>query len=106
MYEHPGRKRESSSRSHARTLITCFCSALATAAKYFPNEIIVGNLEPAIIQTQKPDEVYEAFRKVLEEGEKRSGGYIFSPGCEMPPMAPVENVRAMTQAVNDFGWYE
>jgi uroporphyrinogen decarboxylase len=79
---------------------------LATAAKYFPNDIIVGNLEPAIIQTQTPDEVYEATRKVVEEGKKCSGGYIFSPGCELPPMAPVENVMAITRAINDFGWYD
>jgi uroporphyrinogen decarboxylase len=77
-----------------------------TAAKYFPNDIIVGNLEPAIIQTQKPDEVYEASRRVIEKGKKCPGGYIFSPGCELPPMAPVENVMAMTNAVNDFGWYD
>ncbi len=77
-----------------------------TAAKYFPNDIIVGNLEPAIIQTQTAEEVYEATREVVEKGKKYPGGYIFSPGCEMPPMAPVENVMAMTQAVNDFGWYE
>ena len=78
---------------------------LETAAKYFPNDIIVGNLEPAIIQTQTPEEVYEASRKVIEKGKKCSGGYIFSPGCELPPMAPVDNVMAMTQAINDFGWY-
>jgi uroporphyrinogen decarboxylase len=77
-----------------------------TAAKYFPNDIIVGNLEPAIIQTRTPEEVYEASRKVIEGGKRCPGGYMFSPGCSLPPMAPVENVRAMSQAVNDFGWYE
>jgi uroporphyrinogen decarboxylase len=78
---------------------------LETAAKYFPNDIIVGNLKPAIIQTGTPEEVYEASRKVIEDGKKCPGGYMFSPGCELPPMAPVENVLAITQAVNDFGWY-
>ncbi|MBN2186485.1 MAG: hypothetical protein JW732_03435 [Dehalococcoidia bacterium] len=78
---------------------------LETAARYFPNYIIVGNLEPAIIQTQTPQEVYEASRKVIEEGKKCSGGFILSPGCELPPKAPAENVMAMTRAVNDFGWY-
>lgn len=78
---------------------------LETAAKYFPDDIIVGNLEPAIIQTQTPEEVYEACRKVIEKGKKCSGGYVLSPGCELPPMAPVDNVMAMTKAINDFGWY-
>jgi uroporphyrinogen decarboxylase len=79
---------------------------LATAARYFPNDIILGNLEPAIIRTSSPQEVYEATKGVVEKGKKLSTGYIFSPGCDLPPMAPVENVRAMTQAVNDFGWYD
>ena len=80
---------------------------LETAGKYFPQHIILGNLEPAIIQTRTPDEVYEAAKKNIEDGmTKCPGGYIFSPGCEMPPKSPVENVMAMTRAVNDVGWYD
>jgi uroporphyrinogen decarboxylase len=79
---------------------------LETAAEYFPNDIILGNLEPAIIQTETPQAVYEATKEVIEKGKKISGGYIFSPGCELPPKAPVENVMAMSRALNDFGWYE
>jgi len=80
---------------------------LETAAKYFPNDIILGNLEPAIIQIRTPDEVYEATKKNIEDGmTKCPGGYIFSPGCETPPMASVENIKAMTQAVIDHGWYD
>jgi uroporphyrinogen decarboxylase len=79
---------------------------LETAASYFPNDIIVGNLEPAIIQTKTPDEVYQATRTVITKGKKLANGFIFAPGCELPPMAPVENVKAITRAVNDFGWYD
>lgn len=79
---------------------------LETAAKYFPNDIILGNLEPAIIQTGTPREVYEATKEVVKKGKKISGGYVFAPGCELPPKAPLENVRAMSQAVNEFGRYE
>jgi len=78
---------------------------LETAADYFPKDIIVGNLEPAIIQTGTPEEVYEASRKVIEKGRRLSGGLIFAPGCEMAPKTPIENVKMMTKAVNDFGWY-
>jgi uroporphyrinogen decarboxylase len=78
---------------------------LETAASYFPDDIILGNLEPAIVQMGTPDEVYEATRKIVEEGKKISGGFIFSPGCDLPPRSPVANVRAMTRAVVDFGWY-
>ena len=80
---------------------------LETAGKYFPNDIILGNLEPAIIQTRTPDEVYEAAKKNIQDGmTKCPGGYIFSPGCELPPMSPPENVMAITKAANDFGWYD
>ena len=79
---------------------------LETAAKYFPNDIIVGNIEPAIVQTGTPEEVYQAAKVVIEKGKKIPGGYVFSPGCELPPMSPPENVMAMTNAINDFGWYE
>lgn len=79
---------------------------LETAAKYFPNDIILGNLEPALIQTGTPQEIYEASRKIIEKGKNLTGGFIFSPGCGMPPMASPDNVMAMTDAVNDFGWYD
>jgi len=79
---------------------------LETAAKYFPDHVIMGNLEPAIIQLGTPEDVYEASRKIIEKGKELPGGFIFSPGCEMPPKAPIENVRMMTKAVNDFGWYD
>jgi uroporphyrinogen decarboxylase len=78
---------------------------LDVAAKYFPNDIIMGNLEPAIIQTGTPEVVYEATRAVVEQGKKIDGGFIFSPGCELPPKSPPENVMMITRAVNDFGWY-
>jgi uroporphyrinogen decarboxylase len=80
--------------------------ALETAAEYFPDHIILGNLEPAIIQTGTAEEVYEASRKIIERGKELKCGFIFSPGCEIPPMASAENVMAMTRAVNDFGWYD
>ncbi len=79
---------------------------LETAAKFFPNDIIVGNLEPAIIQAGTPEDVYEAARKVVEKGKRLPGGFIFAPGCELPPMASLVNVEAMNRAVDDFGWYK
>ena len=75
-------------------------------ADHFPKDIIMGNLDPIIIQTGTPEEVYEATRKVVEEGKHISNGYVFAPGCELPPMAPIENVKEMTKAVNDLGRYE
>jgi uroporphyrinogen decarboxylase len=76
------------------------------AAEYFPNDIILGNLEPAIIQTGTPQQVYEASREVIEKGKMCSGGFIFASGCQLPPMSPSENILMMTKAAEDFGWYE
>ena len=44
-------------------------------------------------------------KKTIAEGRKCPGGFMLAPGCEMPPMAPEENMWAMMQAVSDFGWY-
>jgi len=78
---------------------------LEIASNYFPNTIIMGNVEPVIIQSGTPEQVYEATKSCIETGRKHSGGYILSPGCELPPMSPEENVWAMMQAVSDFGWH-
>jgi uroporphyrinogen decarboxylase len=78
---------------------------LETAVRYFPNDVIIGNLEPAIIQEGSPEQVYEATRKVVEKGKNLPTGFIFAPGCELPPMASLDNIKAMNKAVDNFGWY-
>jgi uroporphyrinogen decarboxylase len=80
---------------------------IETAAEYFPNDIIMGNLEPAIIQTGTREKVYQATADLIKRGKKlKCAGFIFSEGCELPPLSPIENVQAMTDAINDFGWYD
>ena len=78
---------------------------LETAAGFFPHDVIYGNLNPATIQTGTPRQVYLAAKKVLLKG-KKSGRYIFGRGCELPPMASRENLKAILAAINDFGWYD
>lgn len=79
---------------------------LAHAATYFPDDIIQGNVEPAVIQTGTPPQVYELCRIVIEKGKKIRGGFMLAPGCELPSRAPPYNVWMMTKAVSDYGWYE
>lgn len=79
---------------------------LDTASRYFPNDIIMGNVEPTVIQEGTPEEVYELSRICIEKGKKHSGGFVLAPGCELPPKAPPYNVWMMRKAINDFGWYE
>jgi uroporphyrinogen decarboxylase len=78
---------------------------LETAAKYFPEHIILGNLQPSIMQTGSPEDVYNMTGKIIQKGKQIDGGFIFSMGCQFPPRAKMENVRAMNQAMDDFGWY-
>lgn len=79
---------------------------LEAAGKFFPEDIILGNIEPAIMQFGTPQQVYEHSTTAIEKGKKAPGGFILGPGCTLPPYAPAVNVFAMTKAVNDFGWYE
>lgn len=78
---------------------------LEVVGKYFPKDIIFGNIELAAIQTGAPQQVYELSRLALGKGKKVPGGFILGPGCHLLA-APPANVFAMTKAVNDFGWYK
>ncbi|MBI2853238.1 MAG: uroporphyrinogen-III decarboxylase, partial [Chloroflexi bacterium] len=71
----------------------------------FPNDVIEGNMNTAIIQCGTPTEVYDEARQVIERGKNLPNGFILRPACELPPLAPPENMHAITRALNDFGWY-
>ena len=79
---------------------------LDIAAKYFPEDIIFGDIYPVLLQTGTHQEVYEACRHTIEKGKKAPGGFILGPGCSIPAAIPPANMFAMTRAVNDFGWYK
>lgn len=80
---------------------------LTTAIELFGNNcIIVGNVEPSIIQTGTADQVYEISKQCIEKAKFAPRGFMLGSGCELPPLAPPSNVWAMRKAVNDFGWYE
>ena len=79
---------------------------LREVAAYFPNDIVVGNLNPSVIQTASAQEVYRASVEIIEIGKQLSNGFIFAPGCGLPPKSPPENLAAIARAVNDCGWYE
>jgi len=78
---------------------------LEVAAGYFPEDIIFGNIEPAVIQTGTPSQVYELSKAIIEKGKRIPAGFIFAPGCELPVQSPPVNVFQMTKAANDVGWY-
>ena len=67
--------------------------------------ILMGNLNPTdLLLTGTPDAVEAAARECIE-AVGQDGRYILSSGCEVPPFAPLENIRAMVTAAKKFGQY-
>ena len=79
---------------------------LEVAARLFPEDIIYGNIEPALIQESSPKQVYENCRQAIQKGKNIQSGFILGIGCVLPVESPPLNVFAITKAANDFGWYE
>lgn len=79
---------------------------LTTAIKFFGDTCIVaGNIDPRIIQTGTPRQVYELCKQCVEKAKHAPRGYIWMAGCEVPPMSPPYNLYMMVKAVNHFGGY-
>ncbi len=79
---------------------------LEKAGATFPDVVIAGNVEPALLQLGAPEDVYEVCRVAIEKGKKHKRGFVLTSGCEMAPQTPPYNVWMMAKAVNDFGYYE
>ena len=65
---------------------------------------LMGNIPSSLIVTGEPKDVKEYCRKVIETC-KPGGGYILAPGSssENPKL---ENLKAIVEAVNEYGWYK
>lgn len=64
-----------------------------------------GNLDPVrVLMSGTPEDVTEAARRCIEEGAA-GGGYILSPGCEVPHETPPANLEALVQAAKTYGTY-
>lgn len=78
---------------------------LIKAAEIFPNEIICGNIEPAIIVKGTPDEVYTACRDNILKGKQIKSGFVFMGGCDIPATVPPYHIYIMSKAAEEFGYY-
>jgi uroporphyrinogen decarboxylase len=80
---------------------------ISKTLEYFDKHcIVVGNVEPALLQTKRPKDIYELSKQCIQKGMKASRGFFLGSGCELPPMTPSCNVWAMKKAINDFGWFK
>lgn len=76
------------------------------AAEVFPEHIICGNVEPAIIARGHPDQVVEQCRLAIEKGKQCPSGYVLMGGCELPPSTPPYHIYLMSKARQDFGFFD
>ena len=65
-----------------------------------PNICVDGNLKPLDFVNSTPEYILEQSNKLLDIYKDR-GGFILSTGCEIPPEAKPENIKAMVAAVKD-----
>lgn len=60
-----------------------------------------GNFDPVSVLLQgTPDTVRAAVKKCLEEGDSRT---FLAAGCEVPKFTPYENMKAVREALEEFG---
>jgi uroporphyrinogen-III decarboxylase len=64
---------------------------------------VQGNVPTSLLVTSTPDKVKEYCKNVIETC-KPGGGFVLCPGAgaENPRL---ENLKAMAEAVNEYGWY-
>lgn len=67
--------------------------------------VLIGNVNPMLIQSGTPDDVRQATRTVIEKLKDRRG-LIVQDGSNIPPDAPLENVNAMMDAAELYGRYD
>ena len=67
--------------------------------------VIVGNIDPSLLLSGRPDEIFERCRRIIEKGKKAPRGFMFSSGCEVSPETPGYHVYLMQKAIMMFGGY-
>jgi uroporphyrinogen decarboxylase len=75
--------------------------SLAAASAAFPENVIMGNIDPVTIQEGTPDDVLALCRESIAAGRDHPGGYALMSGCEIPPQAPPVNVFQMVKACRE-----
>jgi hypothetical protein len=67
--------------------------------------VLIGNVNPMLILSGTPDDVFEATRRVIARLAP-CRGFIVQDGNNIPPGAPVVNINAMMNAAERFGRIE
>jgi uroporphyrinogen decarboxylase len=72
--------------------------------KWADQAALCGAISDQVLRSGKPAEVKEECRSFIQQMAD-GGGYILSPGFEYPPHASLSAVRAMKEAVENYGTY-
>ena len=67
--------------------------------------VLSGDVPPSLLTVASASEVEEYSKKLILAMAK-TGGYIFSNGCTMPPNSRHENVKAMFDAAARYGRFD
>jgi len=76
--------------------------SLKTAKERVGNRVcLMGNLDPVeLLWRGSPEAVKLAARQAIADAAS-GGGFILGSGCEVPPSAPIENLKAMIAAARN-----
>jgi uroporphyrinogen decarboxylase len=69
------------------------------------NVVLIGNIDPMLIYSGKPDDVKAAVKNVIEKLAPYKG-LIIQDGNNIPPGSPIENINAMLEAAETYGKYQ
>jgi uroporphyrinogen decarboxylase len=75
-----------------------YCVEPLTAQNALPETCLDGNVNPSSFILSSPEIIASESARLLAIFSNR-GGFILSSGCEIPPEAKQENIKAMTRAV-------
>ncbi len=64
-------------------------------------QVIMGNVSTGLLETGSAEEVAQAAQVCLKNGGDR---LILATACDVPPDAPVDNVRALVKVAKEWQW--
>lgn len=67
--------------------------------------ILGGNLATDTLVNGTEEQVYLEAKDIIKRMKYRKGGFVLMAACVISTAVPMENIKAMIQAVEDFGYY-
>jgi len=71
---------------------------ISIAMEKLPHHCLNGNIKPFSFISGEAEDIQREAKDLLRETQSR-GGFILSPGCEIPLESKVSNIEAMMKAV-------